>query len=1174
VTYIFLLVIAALFVIYYFYVIPENKFDFHDRSNRILKTLASNFQKHAQVLKNTFSEVKIQNKDSFQKQQDVYKELYENTHYDTTALKGDSSYIRIEETEEWQIHYNIDTLNLGVTVPLQPFADKLLEHRKELFDSYVLLLPAPGGSRDIPWTIVYKTPHLTNSENIYLDTTEEWQGNSDRSGIMPVTIGGNEQILFYQPFHLGDQELLIGGLVLKGKYRENIYSVPTSFIIPTAIAMILVLIVLPLFKIYFLSPNETVYRGDVLACNMSIFMGSAAILMILIFIYLFKLTSASYQNRMHDLGKQIRKELKEQLDSAGQQLKEYEKKYAALSPSERSSLKDAQTNIQLDDKFYPDKFPHLKRLLWVDSKGNTLAKWTPYDYNFPLTNVSQYDFFQELKSISKGKGDSSQLVTGSGWSNVTGEFLVFIARPLKRRASSAKESDIIGVVLATSLHLNTNPVLPPGFGYCVVNRKGDVIIHSDKSRKLSENIFVETRHEPTLLNSIRLKTAQLVKDVQLYGRGHDLVVYHVDEYPLSIVLYFERGRVIANISRFLHFTITCLLLLFISTALYVACFTYKKRSPSKLRFSLYKQQWMHPSSGNQYSFSFTIRYFLWLFVFNFLLFIILQCAGRDLRSLLFLSLVLPLYTLLGIVIGRKSLTRNPAEGSFWKTRQFARIAIANFLILSVFNSFFIVSICKDPGGSFWPNLALLIGAQLLYLILIYILHSRVEVQWANGNDIIPPGEAGTGLLNIYYRYSIYGAVLLITVLPTFGITSYGYFAERIQHKKEKELAIATAYETKYNYLQNELRSSYKNNLLGKDSQHRPNSYLRTKGNYLSDHDTILFTRPANHPGQGPGLDGPYLSVSSELDYYTGSLLGRQALDNWSCDSGKTWQFVSYDGSLILRYRGRSRDMDTVWVRSSYEAPLSNFGNVFLPGGLVFLGIVCLFLYGCFFVIKTTLQRLFLLHFANPVNVQANYLERLFNSVPRLPNDSIIDSPNVLRWNETLWVNSGTPVQSEGYILQMTHYMKPVYENIWKDQSETEQFLLYDLARDGYTNYKNPEVIHALLNKGVLKYENYKLDFFSYSFRNFVIIKGSDPKLQANFKRYSVGGVWHSLRAPVLLIITALGVFFLMTQQKIAQDLTTVITSLLALIPLLTQLLGTGTSAASPEDEKDTAKKAG
>lgn len=1165
--YIFLLVIAALFIIYYFYVVPANKNDLHDRGNRILKTLTSSFQKQVQVLENTFSEIRFDKKDDlgqFRNHQDAYRKLYENTQYEVVEGNNDTPGIRmVNDAKGWYIRYDVPAIRSAINVPLQRFGDKLFDHRRDLFDSYVLLLPPED--KGPFWKLIYKSSNLTNSDEIRIDSSHRKHNNSDNSAIVFINIGGVDQVLFLQSFSLHGKEVLVGGVLPKYMYREQLYNIPPGFVVPIVIIVLLMLIVLPLLKVYFLSRNETVHYGDILGCNVSIFMGSSAVLMILIFLYLFTLTSASYRNRMHDLGKQIRTELAQQLDSAELQLDIYDSIYRTLSPNERKKLADLDTNSRLDNLLCPDRFPHLKRLLWIDSAGNTVAKWTPLKYTYPLTSVAQYDFFQEVKAMQALSEPARKMAVGSGWSNVTGEFLVFMAKAMKKE-STEKSKGPVAVALATSLYLNTYPVIPPGFGYCIVNRKGDILLHSDNKRKLSENIFIETQYIPSLYNSVRLKTDGLVKDVQLYGRTHDMAVYHLDEYPVSVILYFQKDRVIGNISRFLHFSITCLLFLFLYMALYMALFTYERRGPLKIRFHLHKREWMRPSTGNQYSYFFTIRYFALMLLINIPLFIAFQYFNQHMRILLFLSLLLPLYTLMGIVISRKSLTRSHGQSNFWKSNRFTKVALASLLMLVILNSIFIRSFIDDPASSFYASLFLLIGVQLLYFISMAICYFDVVKEWKAGVDVIPPDREGACAVEYYYRKSIYGALLLISVLPTFGITSYGYFAEKIQHKKEKELAIALDFEVKYNYLSNKAESPYKANLAADDSLQRPLSHLQAKGIYLSDNDTILLTKPDSYPELATGYDGPYLWVSKELSHHTGSLLGKNTLAGMSADAGRSWKFAAYNDSLVLQYKTAHPGQPHFWVSSRYQTPWPNFLGVFFPGGLVFLTIVFLFLWGCFAVIRATVQRLFLLHFSRPVKVDEGYLKKFFETAS--PGNTLSSADylqTLIHLEEEVMMNESYE-DSEEFILEWSHRMSAVYEKIWDGQLLKERFLLYDLAKDGYTNYKNPEIIYSLMHKGILKYGNCRLDFFSHSFRNFVIIKGDEPNLQNNFKEYSIGGVWQSLRAPVLLVIIALIVFFIMTQQKVAQDLTTVISSLLALIPLLTQLLGRGSPANIPDSK--------
>jgi hypothetical protein len=151
---------------------------------------------------------------------------------------------------------------------------------------------------------------------------------------------------------------------------------------------------------------------------------------------------------------------------------------------------------------------------------------------------------------------------------------------------------------------------------------------------------------------------------------------------------------------------------------------------------------------------------------------------------------------------------------------------------------------------------------------------------------------------------------------------------------------------------------------------------------------------------------------------------------------------------------------------------------------------------------------------------------------------------------------------EDYILQMTHCFAPVYEKIWMDQSEQERFFLFDLARDGYSNYKNADIIFRLINKGILVPKNFRIQFFSLSFRNYVLGKKETAEIEDLKDKFATGGIWQSIRIPFLMLLGGFLVFFIITQNEVAHDLTALITSIAALGPFIIQLIGKGFSKKS------------
>jgi hypothetical protein len=138
---------------------------------------------------------------------------------------------------------------------------------------------------------------------------------------------------------------------------------------------------------------------------------------------------------------------------------------------------------------------------------------------------------------------------------------------------------------------------------------------------------------------------------------------------------------------------------------------------------------------------------------------------------------------------------------------------------------------------------------------------------------------------------------------------------------------------------------------------------------------------------------------------------------------------------------------------------------------------------------------------------------------------------------------------------MTQCFTPVYDKIWDKQSSGKIFL-FDLARDGYSNYKNADIIFNLMTKGILIRQNFRIRFFSLSFRNYILGKKDTMKSKLQ-EKFSPGGMWQSIRTPFLTIVAGL-VFFHRHPDRRSLTLTAFITSIAALAIIL-QLITKGFS---------------
>jgi len=204
-------------------------------------------------------------------------------------------------------------------------------------------------------------------------------------------------------------------------------------------------------------------------------------------------------------------------------------------------------------------------------------------------------------------------------------------------------------------------------------------------------------------------------------------------------------------------------------------------------------------------------------------------------------------------------------------------------------------------------------------------------------------------------------------------------------------------------------------------------------------------------------------------------------------------------------------------------------------------------------------------------------------------------------------------KQEDEILYNQYHLSALYENLWSLCTKEERYFLYDMARDGFVNYKRAHLVQQLLYKGLLiNYDNEELKkkneelkkkneelktrneelkknneqqegneelkksneeleksneeleeskeelknnkelkIMSVSFRNFILDKEKSEEVMKLKEEFHVHGTWSKLRTPILIAIIGIGTFIFITQQDVFQRVA-------ALVPTLSALLGLGT----------------
>jgi hypothetical protein len=123
----------------------------------------------------------------------------------------------------------------------------------------------------------------------------------------------------------------------------------------------------------------------------------------------------------------------------------------------------------------------------------------------------------------------------------------------------------------------SDPVVPDGFGFCVIDRDGKVLFHSDEKRDLQENLFAECDHGADLRSMVSARASGHV-DARYLGRGHLLYVRPIQNLPWTLVAFMEE-RLLAEANFDILIGSVILLLLYcllITPVCYLLCPLHNK----------------------------------------------------------------------------------------------------------------------------------------------------------------------------------------------------------------------------------------------------------------------------------------------------------------------------------------------------------------------------------------------------------------------------------------------------------------------------------------------------------------------------------------------------------------------------------------------------------------------
>jgi len=378
-------------------------------------------------------------------------------------------------------------------------------------------------------------------------------------------------IFYFKNITFQQNEWILCGMIEENHFEANLRKISPLVVIILSLLILLFLLFLPILKLKLLSKNERLKVSDVFYSLIAAVLNTAIVTIIIFDLYYVFDDQYRTKRQLTELSYSIEKNFWQECDSILQQLSLADQWVGKvdLNPAKCSNVSILN---QLPDSLI--SYPFFKSIYWANESGEILQEWTTDSDSTYLgtINISNREYFQRIRNNRaweipyRLKCDTvKSFFLESLLTLNTGENLADIAIPSGRLIPSACDNEggnkASIVFLTTQLYSLMSPVLPQGFGYCVIDPKGEVLFHYNKNKNLQENFFDESTSQ-ALKSAIQVRVPKFTKGKYL-GKEHRFFVQPLAELPLYLVTFYDQSHHRTFHEQVFSFTLIFFLLTFL-----------------------------------------------------------------------------------------------------------------------------------------------------------------------------------------------------------------------------------------------------------------------------------------------------------------------------------------------------------------------------------------------------------------------------------------------------------------------------------------------------------------------------------------------------------------------------------------------------------------------------------
>ncbi|MGD2088488.1 MAG: hypothetical protein PVH61_20090 [Candidatus Aminicenantes bacterium] len=433
----------------------------------------------------------------------------------------------------------------------------------------------------------------------------------EAGSLQEIDIANKKYKLFLQPLKLTNgNKWYLGGVIENKTFEKESGKFKAGVLTPFFMIFTIFFLSIPLLKLCLMSRFERLDISDVLLTSLSIVLVTIALVLFSLIIFQANNDSNCAGKSLKTLAEQIEKKFTRELTDACKQLTIYDSSPVLMGHNLDSGA--SYTNILTNPPLGPgedwgnNEQPAMVRILnsdydlfkvifWVNDSGQQVLQFTTRNYGGRLINVGSRKYFQEAGHWQLPGKPDKRLMLQSITSMTSGEKMAAISMKSNIGFTDNNGSKIEPEVVAMTSRLTSviDTIMPAGYGFCIIDRTGEVWFHSNTQRNLQENFIHEAGNNTTLVSAIKSSQAKTLK-LDYQNMIHKCYVRPIPDIPLYIITFHDiRYQTTQQSATILHTVIFILALcLFTGLLFVIASWSNYKKSLAKRKFVPF--EWLKP----------------------------------------------------------------------------------------------------------------------------------------------------------------------------------------------------------------------------------------------------------------------------------------------------------------------------------------------------------------------------------------------------------------------------------------------------------------------------------------------------------------------------------------------------------------------------------------------------